>query len=106
MFYFGKSNYKSSLIYSFVTSITTLQGFLNFIVFMIKPIYRYSCFRNIHLIKKFKSNEKEALKEGKEVSIENYRILESLNEDEDNNYNDKNTEINVIALTLFQMVNI
>jgi len=81
-----------------------LQGFLNFIVFMVKPLYRYSSYRKIYLINKFKKNEKEALKRGNEVSLENYQILESLNEDEDYNYDDKNTEINVIALTLFQIV--
>jgi hypothetical protein len=104
IYYFEPSNYKRLLFYSCVTSIMALQGFLNFIVFMVKPLYRYSSYRKIYLINKFKKNEKEALKRGNEVSLENYQILESLNEDEDYNYDDKNTEINVIALTLFQMV--
>lgn len=72
---------------------------------MVKPLYRYSCSRKRCLINKFKRNEKEALKQGEEVSLENYQILESLNEDDDYEYDDKNTQINVIALTLFQMVN-
>ncbi|ORX53390.1 hypothetical protein BCR36DRAFT_25465 [Piromyces finnis] len=84
--------------YNFASSVVSLQGTLNFIVFINKPLRRFAYTRKYILIKRFKRNEKKA-KDLSEISMENYQILESLNQYDDYNYN---SQINIISLTLFQ----
>jgi len=86
--------------YNFAVSIASIQGVCNFIIFINKPLRRYAYTRKFILIQRFKKNEKKAKKSGVE-SLENCQILDSLNHYDNINYN---SHLNIITLTLFQLV--
>ncbi|ORX76787.1 hypothetical protein BCR32DRAFT_248457 [Anaeromyces robustus] len=90
--------------YNFVSCFPSLQGVFCSLVLMNKPMRRYAYIRKHQLIRKYKKNEKKAIENDEEVSIENYQILESLVKYDDFKDHAKNTEINVIALSLFIMM--
>jgi len=90
--------------YNIVVCLPSLQGMFCTMVLMNKPLRRYAYIKKYQLIKKYKKNEKKAIENDEEVSIENYQILESLVKYDDFKDHAKNTEINVIALSLFIMM--
>jgi len=95
---------RKSKSYNIATSLTCLQGFFCFLIFGGKILYRYSYLRRYFLIKRYKSNEKKALNDGEETNLENFQIIETLNQNDDSSYDSKNTQINIISTILFQMV--